>query len=488
MTSNLQPLDWSDLYGDGARTSDPAKAPPAPAGASAERQPIVPPLNGLRDESEASDEPMPVAPRRGSATLRGATGGSSTPRAGTPHAITPRKTEQLAQPRARYGHPVEAPVPNYGQLLDFSEEQRRDHRLNVPRLPAKRTPSCTVPTQNRRIERLAQPRRPPPSSGSSSPNESSYDRITPPAPWSASSAAIARLARPRTPVSQEFGPPPPVRRFSSPRTASRPPPTHKDPVLDRLAQPKQRSQANGNQRTKAPAKVYGGTTAFQHTPIQPFRVPATRGEVVPEWTTIQRPRTATAPRTPRGRPATPRDSSAHRRAKECAECRRAQYEQLALQQQAAAAPGPVAIRSEPAKPKATTPPLTAEVPMPKPPAEVKTKRFQPTDDGPQWPSKEEEEKPKPPPVVVAVHRSSQTTADSGAVPAEPAPAVVVRPKPVPVTLAVRRSKPIMFEAEPAPEPPAAVAQPARPAPQVAPGCRIHVPHRRSTATLGSCQS
>ncbi|CCW59730.1 unnamed protein product [Phytomonas sp. EM1] len=75
------------------------------------------------------------------------------------------KFERLALPIGHDRKPFVPPQPNYGRLLDFTEEEKherdtREHRLYTPYVPPKEKPNHTIPFCNPQIERLAQPKHP----------------------------------------------------------------------------------------------------------------------------------------------------------------------------------------------------------------------------------------------------------------------------------------------------------------------------------------
>ncbi|KAH9598772.1 hypothetical protein LSM04_001266 [Trypanosoma melophagium] len=103
------------------------------------------------------NEITPIAPQRSNSHL--IDHDASTVLPGITPFATNKRINKLALPRGPNHTTISPPSPNYGRLINFTEEvaeeNRRPHHHHISRHP----PEVTIPTSNPRINRLATPKR-----------------------------------------------------------------------------------------------------------------------------------------------------------------------------------------------------------------------------------------------------------------------------------------------------------------------------------------
>ncbi|KEG10411.1 hypothetical protein DQ04_03741040 [Trypanosoma grayi] len=120
--------------------------------------PLVPPLREYLDSPpQRRCSALSSSARRPNAGVRRGSD-ESVIRPGITVFETSRRIEKLALPRGPANTIITPPSPNYGRLLNFTEESK-ERQIRRSSHPSSHVPCATIPTNNPTINRLATPRR-----------------------------------------------------------------------------------------------------------------------------------------------------------------------------------------------------------------------------------------------------------------------------------------------------------------------------------------
>lgn len=257
------------------------------------------------------------------------------------------KHQQLFKQQWRNGVPPQSSQPNYGRLLNFTEEEEEDQQRRAgqrgrsprtPRTPRRELCAVTPSVQNKRLERLAAPRnRASPAADlererkgsrpagekanqvmSAKQTDNFYNRLSAPKkhhtatdsfgdsrggtelPQRALSphyaAHIDRLAQPKYSLSSNNSSSNGQLGSQNQGNPSRPPTAKCSTRLLQLSQPRPQTQAHEDPQALIPKRYYGGTTIVSKpTPEQPLKSrarsvskPISKRVPPPTWDTLPR--------------------------------------------------------------------------------------------------------------------------------------------------------------------------------------------------------